>query len=240
MDTPGHNDFGEDTYRVLTSVDSAVMVIDAAKGIETQTKKLFQVCRMRGIPIFTFMNKLDRQAKDPLELMEELEEVLGMPSVAITWPIGSGMQFEGVYDRMKNEVHLFRGEKSTLQLSEDGVNDPILAEHLSEENLTNLRDEIDLLDADTLDQLFDQTHFDLVIHFAGLKAVGESVQQPLRYYHNNITGTLNLLQSMQAHDVKKLISPPPPPFTATKASNNASNPCPPASSSPTLTAKPNT
>ncbi|MBR3063910.1 MAG: peptide chain release factor 3, partial [Exiguobacterium sp.] len=146
MDTPGHNDFGEDTYRVLTSVDSAVMVIDAAKGIETQTKKLFQVCRMRGIPIFTFMNKLDRQAKDPLELMEELEEVLGMPSVAITWPIGSGMQFEGVYDRMKNEVHLFRGEKSTLQLSEDGVNDPILAEHLSEENLTNLRDEIDLLD----------------------------------------------------------------------------------------------
>lgn len=146
MDTPGHNDFGEDTYRVLTSVDSAVMVIDAAKGIETQTKKLFQVCRMRGIPIFTFMNKLDRQAKDPLELMEELEEVLGMPSVAITWPIGSGMQFEGVYDRMKNEVHLFRGDKSTLQLSEDGVNDPVLADHLSEENLTNLRDEIDLLD----------------------------------------------------------------------------------------------
>ncbi|PNB76611.1 peptide chain release factor 3, partial [Pseudomonas sp. FW305-BF6] len=88
----------EDTYRVLTSVDSAVMVIDAAKGIEAQTKKLFQVCRMRGIPIFTFMNKLDRQAKDPLELMEELEEVLGMPSVAVTWPIGSGMQFEGVYD----------------------------------------------------------------------------------------------------------------------------------------------
>mgnify|MGYP003704701163 CR=1 FL=1 len=85
-----------------------------------------------------------------VELMEELEEVLGMPSVAITWPIGSGMQFEGVYDRMKNEVHLFRGDKSTLQLSEDGVNDPVLADHLSEENLTNLRDEIDLLDADTV------------------------------------------------------------------------------------------
>lgn len=146
MDTPGHNDFGEDTYRVLTSVDSAVMVIDAAKGIETQTKKLFQVCRMRGIPIFTFMNKLDRQAKDPLELMEELEEVLGMPSVAVTWPIGSGMQFEGVYDRIKNEVHLFRGDKSVVTLNEEGVNDPILASHLTEENLTNLRDEIDLLD----------------------------------------------------------------------------------------------
>ena len=82
MDTPGHNDFGEDTYRILTSVDSAVMVIDAAKGIEAQTKKLFAVCKMRGIPIFTFMNKLDREAKDPLELLSELEEVLGMPAAA--------------------------------------------------------------------------------------------------------------------------------------------------------------
>ena len=99
MDTPGHNDFGEDTYRILTSVDSAVMVIDAAKGIEVQTKKLFQVCSMRGIPIFTFINKLDREAMDPLELMQELEDVLGLPSVAVTWPIGSGKDFEGIYDR---------------------------------------------------------------------------------------------------------------------------------------------
>jgi len=145
MDTPGHNDFGEDTYRVLTSVDSAVMVIDAAKGIEAQTKKLFQVCRMRGIPIFTFMNKLDRQAKDPLELMEELEEVLGMPSVAVTWPIGSGMQFEGVYDRLENEVHLFRKDE-VIKLGKDGVHGPELEAHLESTNLENLRDEVDLLE----------------------------------------------------------------------------------------------
>ena len=90
MDTPGHNDFGEDTYRILTSVDSAVMVIDAAKGVEAQTEKLFKVCSMRGIPIFTFMNKLDRDANEPLSLLEELENALGLPSVAVTWPIGNG------------------------------------------------------------------------------------------------------------------------------------------------------
>lgn len=145
MDTPGHNDFGEDTYRVLTSVDSAVMVIDAAKGIEAQTKKLFQVCRMRGIPIFTFMNKLDRQAKDPLELMQELEEVLGMHSVAVTWPIGSGMQFEGIYDRLANEILLFRKE-TVIKLGENGVHGDELEGHLDPENLANLRDEVDLLD----------------------------------------------------------------------------------------------
>ncbi|WP_088040795.1 peptide chain release factor 3 [Bacillus sp. EAC] len=145
MDTPGHNDFGEDTYRVLTSVDSAVMVIDAAKGIEAQTKKLFQVCRMRGIPIFTFMNKLDRQAKDPLELMEELEEVLGMPSVSVTWPIGSGMQFEGVYDRLENEVHLFRKDE-VIKLGSEGVHGPELEGHIEASNLANLRDEVDLLE----------------------------------------------------------------------------------------------
>ncbi|MDF2947172.1 MAG: peptide chain release factor 3 [Bacillales bacterium] len=145
MDTPGHNDFGEDTYRVLTSVDSAVMVIDAAKGIEAQTKKLFQVCRLRGIPIFTFMNKLDRQAKDPLELMQELEDVLGMPSVAVTWPIGSGMQFEGVYDRLENEVHLFRKDE-VIKLGEDGVQGPELEGILEQANLDNLRSEIDLIE----------------------------------------------------------------------------------------------
>ncbi|MGM9988944.1 MAG: peptide chain release factor 3 [Bacillaceae bacterium] len=145
MDTPGHNDFGEDTYRVLTSVDSAVMVIDAAKGIENQTKKLFQVCRMRGIPIFTFMNKLDRQARDPLALMEELEEVLGMPSVAITWPIGNGMSFEGIYDRLENEVHLFRKDE-VIKLGDEGVHGPELEGQLDPVNLETLRDEVDLLE----------------------------------------------------------------------------------------------
>ena len=89
MDTPGHNDFGEDTYRILTSVDSAVMVIDAAKGVEAQTRKLFAVCKMRGIPVFTFMNKLDREAREPLDLIAELEDSLGMPAAAVTWPIVS-------------------------------------------------------------------------------------------------------------------------------------------------------
>ena len=125
MDTPGHNDFGEDTYRILTSVDSAVMVIDAAKGIETQTKKLFAVCRMRGIPIFTFMNKLDREAKDPLELLSELEDVLGMPATVVTWPIGSGLNFQGIYSLAENRVYLFR-EKKTVDLGDEGVFGPEL------------------------------------------------------------------------------------------------------------------
>ena len=145
MDTPGHNDFGEDTYRILTSVDSAVMVIDGAKGIETQTKKLFKVCAMREIPIFTFVNKLDREARDPLDLMQELEDVLGLPSVAATWPIGSGMNFQGIYDRLENKVFLYKVDKE-IQLGEDGVFGPELEEELSSFNLQNLRDEIELLE----------------------------------------------------------------------------------------------
>lgn len=145
MDTPGHNDFGEDTYRILTSVDNAVMVIDAAKGIEAQTKKLFSVCSMRNIPIFTFINKLDRQAKDPLELMEELEEVLGLPSVAVTWPIGNGITFEGVYDRLQNEIHLYK-KNETIKLDDDGVYSNKLENIIDPANLSNLRDEVELLD----------------------------------------------------------------------------------------------
>ncbi len=145
MDTPGHNDFGEDTYRILTSVDSAVMVIDAAKGVEAQTKKLFKVCSMREIPVFTFINKLDRQAEDPLDLLEDLEEALGLPSVSVTWPIGSGQLFEGIYDRLENKVHLYRKE-TTIELGEKGVYGTELEGVLSDENLKNLRNEIELLD----------------------------------------------------------------------------------------------
>lgn len=145
MDTPGHNDFGEDTYRILTSVDSAVMVIDAAKGIEAQTKKLFQVCSMRGIPIFTFVNKLDREARDPLELMQELEDILGLLSTAVTWPIGCGKEFEGVYDRLKNTVYLFR-KKEEIHLDENGVNSSVLDKVISPGNLANLRSAMELLD----------------------------------------------------------------------------------------------
>lgn len=145
MDTPGHNDFGEDTYRILTSVDSAVMVIDGAKGIEAQTKKLFKVCSMRGIPIFTFMNKFDREARNPLDLMQELEDVLGLPSTAVTWPIGSGLNFHGIYDRLKGTVYLYKQDK-VVQLSDKGVFGPELEEFLSPATLQELRDEIELLD----------------------------------------------------------------------------------------------
>lgn len=122
LDTPGHQDFSEDTYRTLMAVDSAVMIVDAAKGIEAQTLKLFKVCRMRGIPIFTFINKLDRQGKEPLELMEELEEVLGIQSYAMNWPIGMGKEFLGIYDRFNNRIEQFRTEETErfLPLAEDG------------------------------------------------------------------------------------------------------------------------
>ncbi|HCM41233.1 MAG: peptide chain release factor 3 [Bdellovibrionales bacterium GWB1_52_6] len=110
LDTPGHKDFSEDTYRTLTAADAAVMLIDAAKGVEPQTRKLFEVCRMRGIPIFTFMNKLDRPSRDPLDLLDELEKVLGIRSCPITWPIGTGDRFRGVYDRSSSDVLFFQTE----------------------------------------------------------------------------------------------------------------------------------
>lgn len=144
MDTPGHNDFGEDTYRILTSVDSAVMVIDGAKGIEDQTRKLFAACRLRGIPIFTFINKLDRETKDPLELLSELEEVLGMPAAAVTWPIGSGLNFQGVYDLLTHQLHLYKEDRS-LDLSAHGPEDPALEALLTGYNLKTFREEMQLL-----------------------------------------------------------------------------------------------
>lgn len=107
LDTPGHQDFSEDTYRTLVAADSAVMVIDSAKGVEQQTKKLFKVCKMRGIPIFTFVNKMDSHGKDPFELLEDIENVLGIRSYPMDWPIGSGKEFQGVYNRQKNQIELF-------------------------------------------------------------------------------------------------------------------------------------
>ena len=144
MDTPGHNDFGEDTYRILTSVDSAVMVIDGAKGIEAQTRKLFKVCAMRKIPVFTFINKLDRETKDPFDLIQELEDILGLPSSPVTWPIGCGMNFEGIYDLLKNEAILYKADK-TIKLGDKGVFGPELEDQISGLNLSSLRDEIELI-----------------------------------------------------------------------------------------------
>ncbi len=107
LDTPGHQDFSEDTYRVLVAADSAVMLLDASRGVEEQTIKLFKVCRMRGIPIFTFVNKMDRAGKDPFQLMEELEQVLGIRSCPVNWPIGTDGDFQGVYHRDTKTVELY-------------------------------------------------------------------------------------------------------------------------------------
>ncbi len=137
LDTPGHKDFSEDTYRTLTAADAAVMLIDAAKGVEPQTRKLFEVCRMRGIPIFTFINKLDRPSLEPLELLEELEKVLGIRSCPMSWPIGTGDRFRGVYDRRENEVLAFQTEgeanvKGRLEpVKLTGLDDPKLLELIS-------------------------------------------------------------------------------------------------------------
>ena len=107
LDTPGHQDFSEDTYRTLMAADSAVMVIDGSKGVEAQTIKLFKVCVMRHIPIFTFINKFDREARDPYELMDEIENVLGIRTCPVNWPIGCGKNFKGVYDRFSRKITTF-------------------------------------------------------------------------------------------------------------------------------------
>ena len=120
LDTPGHEDFSEDTYRTLMAVDAAVMVIDSAKGIEAQTKKLFKVVSDRGIPIFTFINKLDRDGREPLDLLEELEETLGIQSTPMNWPIGMGKAFEGLYDMHNNRLELFKGDERFVELDSDG------------------------------------------------------------------------------------------------------------------------
>lgn len=148
LDTPGHQDFSEDTYRTLTAADSAVMLIDVAKGVETQTIKLFQVCRMRGIPIFTFINKLDREGRDPFDLLEELEQVLGIRSYPMNWPIGSGKRFCGVYDRQKSRVELFQGDNhDEIAVREvESYTDPLVKEIAGEHLHEQLCQELELLD----------------------------------------------------------------------------------------------
>ncbi|MBP6343505.1 MAG: peptide chain release factor 3 [Candidatus Omnitrophica bacterium] len=150
LDTPGHKDFSEDTYRVLMAVDAVVMVIDAGKGIETQTRKLFEICRKRGIPIFTFMNKLDRPARPLLELMDELEKVLSLKAYPINWPLGNGPDFKGVYDRTTKEVHMFeRVARGSYRapVSVHGLNDAFVKENLIESVYKEVVEEIEILDA---------------------------------------------------------------------------------------------
>ncbi len=149
LDTPGHQDFSEDTYRVLVAADSAVMLIDAAKGVEEQTIKLFKVCRLRNIPIFTFVNKMDRAAKDPFELMEELEHVLGIRACPINWPIGVDGDFQGVYHRDEKTVELYSGGdhgRTKAQKTVIGIDDPALEGALDAHYRKRLHDEIELLD----------------------------------------------------------------------------------------------
>jgi peptide chain release factor 3 len=150
LDTPGHEDFSEDTYRVLTAVDAVVMVIDAAKGIESQTRKLFEVCSKRSIPIFTFMNKLDRPSRDPLELLDELESVLKISAFPMNFPIGTGINFMGVFDRLKKEVHLFErttGGAYIAPVSISSIKDSLIKDKMSNDDYSKFVEDLDILDS---------------------------------------------------------------------------------------------
>ena len=157
LDTPGHQDFSEDTYRTLMAADSAVMVIDASKGVEAQTRKLFKVCVMRHIPIFTFINKLDRDANDTFDLLDEIEKELGIATCPMNWPIGSGREFKGVYDRRSRHVVTYqdtqKGTKEGVATQID-IDDPALSDFIGEDAKENLLSEIELLDGASAE--FDQ------------------------------------------------------------------------------------
>ncbi len=149
LDTPGHQDFSEDTYRVLTAVDAVIMVIDAGKGIESQTLKLFDVCRDRGVPIFTFINKMDRPTREPLELLDELERVLGISAYPVNWPLGTGSEFKGVWDRTTQLAHAFErtaGGAYRAPVATAGLDDPFIRQCLNETAYRQVREEIELLE----------------------------------------------------------------------------------------------
>jgi peptide chain release factor 3 len=160
LDTPGHQDFSEDTYRTLMAVDSAVMVLDSVKGIEPQTLKLFAVCRTRGLPILTFINKLDQEGRAPFDLLDEIESVLGITAVPMNWPIGQGSRFQGVYDRNRQEVLRFqRTERNERRAPVVAVplHDARLVAELGDEAAVSLRDDVALLD--TASHAFDRDDF---------------------------------------------------------------------------------
>ena len=149
LDTPGHKDFSEDTYRVLTAVDAVIMIIDAGKGIESQTRKLFEVCRQRQIPIFTFMNKCDRPTLEPIALLDEIERVLQIKAFPVNWPIGSGIDFKGVFDRLAQQVHLFErtvGGAYRAPVSIGSLADPVIRERVDEHTFRKVSEEIEMLE----------------------------------------------------------------------------------------------
>ncbi|MGB2924260.1 MAG: peptide chain release factor 3 [Limnothrix sp.] len=149
LDTPGHQDFSEDTYRTLAAADNAVMLVDGAKGLETQTRKLFEVCKLRSLPIFTFINKMDRPGREPLELIDEIEQELGLETYAVNWPIGMGDRFQGVYDRRGGKVHLFQRTAHGTKAATDTVyalDDPVLKELIEPELYDQFQEELEILD----------------------------------------------------------------------------------------------
>ncbi|MBT4762033.1 MAG: peptide chain release factor 3 [Bdellovibrionaceae bacterium] len=147
LDTPGHKDFGEDTYRTLIAADSAAMLIDAAKGVEKQTRQLFDVCRMRKIPIFTFANKMDREGIDSLELIDDVESTLGIKCIPMTWPIGMGDRFRGLFHRMHNKLYLYeKGKVEPEVIAVSSWEDPIIKEYVSEELYEKFLEDMELLE----------------------------------------------------------------------------------------------
>lgn len=148
LDTPGHKDFAEDTYRTLTAVDSVILVIDSAKGVEEQTRKLMEVCRMRATPVIIFINKMDREGREPLDLLEELEDELKIATSPITWPIGNGNRFKGVYNLVKDEIQLYvpeKTKKAELLLNTSDLENRELKEYVGEKNLWRLMEETDIV-----------------------------------------------------------------------------------------------
>lgn len=160
LDTPGHKDFAEDTYRTLTAVDSVILVIDSAKGVEEQTRKLMDVCRMRSTPVIVFINKLDREGRDPFALLDEVERELGIHTRPLTWPIGSGPRFQGVYNLFERQLELFSPNKTKISddiVSIDDLASPLLDEHIGADSTAHLRDDIGIIEG--VYEQFDEQHY---------------------------------------------------------------------------------
>jgi peptide chain release factor 3 len=160
LDTPGHKDFAEDTYRTLTAVDSVILVIDCAKGVEEQTRKLMNVCRMRSTPVIVFINKLDREGRDPFALLDELERELGIHTRPLTWPIGMGVRFQGVYSLFEKQLKLFAPNKTRISddiIAIDDLASPLLGEQVGEDSSAKLREEVGIIEG--VFEQFDEKHY---------------------------------------------------------------------------------
>ena len=149
LDTPGHKDFAEDTYRTLTAVDSVILVIDSVKGVEEQTRKLMEVCRMRNYPVIVFINKLDREGKEPIELLDEIEKELNIKVRPLTWPVGMGSRFKGVYNIYKSTFNFFKSGKTVVEeevTTFKDLSDPDIDKAIGHNEAMALRDDIELID----------------------------------------------------------------------------------------------